>query len=120
MIPAPACLAYCFNTMREEIQKKLAPLLSVLRGYSVLREVREGSFHLDGKDFIHFHDEPDGLWADVRLAGGRVRRSVADADAQADLLEEVGATLDAVERASAGRRKARRRRSDFVRAKIKW
>lgn len=98
MIPAPACLAYCFNTMREVTQKKLAPLLSVLRGYSVLREVREGSFHLHGKDFIHFHDEPDGLWADVRLAQGRVRRSVADSASQADLVEEIGSRLDSLER----------------------
>lgn len=91
--------------MREETLRKLAPLLSVLRSYSVLQEVRGATFHLSGRDFIHFHDEPDGLWADVRLAKGRVRRSVADAASQAELLEEIEARLDSIE----GRRRPRRR-----------
>ena len=49
----------------------LKPLLDALRGYSVLEEVRPNAFHLNGADFIHFHDqEPEGLVADVRLAKG--------------------------------------------------
>ena len=55
--------------MREETIKTLSPLLNVLRGYSVLEEVRTAAFHLEGRDFIHFHDEePKGIVADVRLA----------------------------------------------------
>lgn len=94
--------------VREETLDKLAPLLSVLRGYTVLQEVRAGVFHLDGKDFVHFHDDPDGLWADVRLARGRVRRSVVDAASQADLLDEIESRLDSIERRTRFRRTNKR------------
>ena len=48
--------------MKEETLAVLSPLLSYLRGYEVLDEVRQAQFHLKGKDFIHFHDdEPEGL-----------------------------------------------------------
>ncbi len=72
----------------------LKPLLDALRGYSVLEEVRPNAFHLNGADFIHFHDqEPEGLVADVRLAKGRVRMPVSTWAEQAELLERIDAKL---------------------------
>lgn len=84
------------------------PLLAVLRGYLVLREVRRTVFHLDGKDFIHFHATPEGLVADVRLATGQVRMPVSTADQQSELLGRIEDTLAAREsRTRPGKRQQR-------------
>ena len=53
--------------MRQETIENLAMLLIFLRSYEILSEVKPTNFHLNGKGFIHFHDEADGLWADIFL-----------------------------------------------------
>ena len=83
--------------MKESTIQKLAPLLRMLRSYEILEEVRETKFHLNGRDFIHFHDEPDGLFADVLLAKGRIRASVSSRSEQAELMERIHQKLDALE-----------------------
>ncbi len=84
--------------MRDETIETLLPLLNVLRGYSVLEEARTAAFHLDGRDFIHFHDdEPVGLVADVKLAQGRIRMPVSTQAEQAELLEKIEQKLNSLE-----------------------
>ncbi len=100
--------------MRAETIETLKPLLDVLRGYSVLEEERTASFHLDGRDFIHFHDdEPEGLVADVRLAKGRVRMPVSTRSEQAELMEQIerklGSLEQRAERAESRQKHGRRR-----------
>lgn len=75
----------------------IAPLLGILRGYSALREVRPTVFHLNGKDFIHFHEEVDGIFADVRLSKGQARLPVSTHPEQSELLERIEDTLAALE-----------------------
>jgi hypothetical protein len=75
----------------------IAPLLAILRGCSVLREVRPTVFHLKGKDFIHFHEGPEGVFADVRLSKGQVRMSVFTQPEQSELLERIEDTLSELE-----------------------
>ena len=53
--------------MRESTLETLAPLIATLRGYAMLDEVRPLSFYLNGSDLIHFHDGPEGLYADVYM-----------------------------------------------------
>jgi len=48
---------------------KLAPLLERLRERDVLQEKRPGVFYLRSRAFLHFHEDPGGLFADVRLSG---------------------------------------------------
>ena len=101
--------------MREETLETLSPLLNVLRGYSVLEEVRTAAFHLEGRDFIHFHDEePEGLVADVRLAKGRLRMPVSTRSEQAELLEKIEQKLSSLEARAEkpGRGRQRRRGHD--------
>ena len=101
--------------MREATVETLSPLLNVLRGYSVLEEVRTAAFRLGGKDFIHFHDdEPEGLVADVRLIKGRIRMPVSTSSEQAELLEKVEQKLSSLEERTekSGRRRKRRRERD--------
>ena len=83
--------------MRKSTLETLAPLLRFLRGYDVLEETAGVKFLLNGQDFIHFHDAPDGLWADVKLAKGRIRLSVAKASEQGELMEKISATLESLQ-----------------------
>ncbi len=98
--------------MKAESLSRLEPLLAVLRGYGLLSETRPGFFHLDGQDFLHFHEEPDGLSADVRLARGRVHLPVNSADEQAELLARIDDTLSSLERHRQRRERTRGGRAD--------
>ena len=51
--------------MKESTLDTLGPLLKFLRPYEVLEETQGTKFLLSGKDFIHFHDDSDGLLADL-------------------------------------------------------
>jgi len=90
---------------------RIAPLLEELRVRPALRERRPGVFSLGSRAFLHFHDDPRGIFADVRLADAFVRRPVTTRSQQADLLEEIDACLSSVESRTLdrGRRGTRRR-----------
>ena len=49
----------------------LEPLLAELRTLSGLREKSRGVFYRKGQAFLHFHEDPKGLFADVRDESGR-------------------------------------------------
>ena len=90
------------GSLKESTLHILEPLLRVLRTYEVLEEVRPASFHLDGRDFLHFHDEPSGLVADVRLSRERIRHAVGNPAQQSELLERIEPYLERLE--AAGRK----------------
>jgi hypothetical protein len=48
----------------------LEPLLARLRAVGGLREKTRGIFYLKSRAFLHFHEDPTGLYADVRAADG--------------------------------------------------
>jgi hypothetical protein len=89
----------------------LAPLLEELRTRTVLRERRPGVFELKSRAFLHFHDDPSGLFADVRLADGFLRLPVTSSAEQADFLERIDECLTSVELRSEGKLRRGRRRS---------
>ena len=45
---------------------QLETLLQQLRALEVLREKSRGVFYVRSKPFLHFHDDPTGLFADLR------------------------------------------------------
>jgi hypothetical protein len=47
----------------------LEPLLAQLREAPGLIERSRGVFYIRGKAALHFHEDPKGLFADVRVAG---------------------------------------------------
>jgi hypothetical protein len=96
--------------MRQASLDQIAPLLDVLRANPALEEVAPMMFHLDGRDFVHFHDYPDGVAADVRLARRVVRMRVASAAEQAELLEQIDECLSRLESRVRDRERRRRRR----------
>ena len=90
----------------------LAPLLAVLRANPALEGVRLTVFHLHGRDFVHFHEDPEGgVVADVRFAKGQIRMPVTTQQEQAALLERLEGTLAALERHSVHRSRKGARRS---------
>jgi hypothetical protein len=50
---------------------QLEPLLAEIRRLDGLRERSRGIFYRKGQAFLHFHEDPKGLFADVRDASGR-------------------------------------------------
>jgi hypothetical protein len=45
----------------------LAPLLRRLRAMAALIERRPGVFYVRSRAYLHFHDDPAGIFADVKL-----------------------------------------------------
>lgn len=60
---------------------QLEPLLVEIRKLQALRERKRGSFYRAGGTFLHFHEDPEGFFADMRLKPGgdftRLRVSTA-------------------------------------------
>ena len=55
---------------------RLEPLLGRLRTLDGLRERTRGTFTHRSRAFLHFHEDPAGLFADVRLADDFERHEV--------------------------------------------
>lgn len=98
--------------MRKSTLDTLDPLLDALRGYSVLDEVRPAAFQLRDRDFIHFHETPQGIVADVLLAKGRVRMPVSTDAQQVELLERIEPQLSSLESHGERRRRRAKTRSE--------
>src|SRR3990172_586490 len=89
---------------------RISPLLAELRARPLLRERRPGVFELKSRAFLHFHDDPSGVFADVRLAEGFVRLPVTSSSQQSELLERIDDCLSAVESRATDTRRRRGRR----------
>jgi hypothetical protein len=83
--------------MKSTTLDRIAPLLGALRARPALWEVRPTVFQLNGRDFLHFYDEPEGIFADVRLTKGFVRLPVSSHSAQLELLERIDHNLSSLD-----------------------
>jgi hypothetical protein len=75
---------------RDQDLDRLDELLAELRTLPGLVEKKRGVFYRKGKSFLHFHEDPKGLFADIggAAAGGPFERiDVTEADGQAGLLK---------------------------------
>jgi hypothetical protein len=87
---------------------RISPLLEELRARPLLRERRLGVFYLKSRAFLHFHDDPSGIFADVQLAEDFVRLPVTSSSQQSDLLELIDNCLFVIESHATNRRRGRR------------
>ena len=72
---------------RAEALDTLETLLARVRGFDALIETSRGVFYLRRRAFLHFHEDPTGLFADARIArGGEFERLKVDDKAGADQL----------------------------------
>jgi len=54
--------------------RQLDPLLTRIRGLSGLVERKPGTFYRRSSAFLHFHEDPTGIFADVKLNGVEFER----------------------------------------------
>jgi hypothetical protein len=74
--------------------QKLAPLIERLRALPGLVERTPGSFYHRSSAFLHFHEDPAGLFADAKLDFRFFQRHrVSTRDEQSALLKAVAAAL---------------------------
>ena len=73
----------------------LDPLLDQLREIAGLKEKQRGVFYLKSKAFLHFHEDPAGLFADLRASGDWQRYPVTTAGERNALLRSVRQALGA-------------------------
>jgi hypothetical protein len=72
---------------------ELEPVLARLREFDGLVERTRGVFYRRSRAFLHFHEDPSGLHADVRLGADFERFRVQTPAEQAALVEVVGRAL---------------------------
>ena len=72
----------------------IEPLLAGIRKAGALRERRRGIFYLKSIAYLHFHEDPAGLFADVKLGGAWKRLNVSSARARRDLLASIRRDLE--------------------------
>lgn len=76
---------------RAEALDELEPFLERLRAVPGLVEKARGVFYVRSKAFLHFHEDPSGLHADVRLGPEFSRVRVQTAEERDALLERIRA-----------------------------
>ena len=81
--------------MKHAGEKPLAtitPQLAQIRALS-LKERSPGVFYFKSKPFLHFHEDPSGIYADVRVDVEWERFAVADAAEWRKLLKRINDAL---------------------------
>jgi hypothetical protein len=68
---------------------RLEPLLAKLRLVDGLVERKRGTFYRKGNATLHFHEDPSGLYADVKVGGEWQRLPATTAADQRALLKTV-------------------------------
>ena len=63
---------------------RLEPLLARIRAVGGLREKSRGIFYLKSRAFLHFHEDPAGMFVDIRAADGKDFDRLKLGDAVAD------------------------------------
>ena len=72
----------------------LEDVLAKLRELAALKEKSRGCFYRKSSSFLHFHEDPEGFFADVKLHGAEFTRlRVSSARERAALLREVRKAL---------------------------
>jgi len=69
---------------------ELDELLDEIRKrYPILRERKRGAFYRGGQGWLHFHEDPAGLFADLKIDGSFVRFRVSTTTERNDLLRRM-------------------------------
>ena len=74
---------------RDEDLDRLEDVLAALRALAGLKEKKRGVFYLKGRAFLHFHEDPKGLFADIGggpQGGAFERIDVSGPEGRAELL----------------------------------
>jgi hypothetical protein len=72
---------------------RLDGLIAAIRTRPGLVEKRPGVFYRRSQAFLHFHEDPAGVFADLREGGDWTRLRVSDAAEQSALLDRLDRLL---------------------------
>ena len=77
---------------------ELEPLLREIRKLEVegLIEKKRGTFYCRGNAMLHFHEDPTGFFADLKIDGEFTRLAVNTKHEEAEFLRRAGAAFRAV------------------------
>ena len=78
-------------------------VLAALRRHPQLRERNRGTFYLKSSAFLHFHEDPAGMFADLKEGGDFARYRIITAAEKKRLLASVTRVLGAAGRPSSSR-----------------
>ena len=68
-------------------------LREIRKGHHTLRERKRGAFYRGGQGWLHFHEDPSGLFADLKMGGSFARFRVSTKAEQRALLRELRKSL---------------------------
>jgi hypothetical protein len=71
----------------------LEDLIAAIRTRVGVKERQRGVFYRKGRAFLHFHEDPIGLYADIRTDGDWTRLCVSDPGGRDRLLAILDETL---------------------------
>jgi hypothetical protein len=75
---------------------QLEPLLGRIRACGGLREKSRGTFYLKSRAYLHFHEDPAGIFVDIRALDGKdFDRMKLDAAVEAEILARIAAVAGA-------------------------
>jgi hypothetical protein len=82
---------------RDQDLDRIDDLLAQIRALPGLTEKKRGVFYRKSKAFLHFHEDPKGMFADLSAGAGRedARIDVTEPAGQAALLEAARRLLEA-------------------------
>ena len=70
----------------------IEPLLGSIRAAGVLREKSRGIFYLKTRAYLHFHEDPAGMFVDIRASDGKdFDRLKLDPAAEREILARIAA-----------------------------
>ena len=78
---------------RKEALDALDPFLAAIRRQPALREKVRGVFYRGATPFLHFHEDPAGLFGDLKVGSGWRRFPVNTRSERRALLAEVAAVV---------------------------
>jgi hypothetical protein len=73
---------------------KLEPFLGQVRRFPLLKERSRGVFYRKGNAYLHFHEDPAGLFADLREGKDWRRFNVSQDKGRKELLAVMKAATD--------------------------
>ena len=73
----------------ESALRDLSPLLEDLRRRPGLQERKPGVFYERGQARLHFHEDPTGLFADLKSGADWLRFDVTSDDGRIELLRQI-------------------------------
>ncbi len=82
---------------------KLEPILDEIRRLDGLKEKKRGTFYRGASAFLHFHEDPAGFFADLKVGDDYVRLPINSKTQTKTFLRRAASALNAV---TSGRRRA--------------